>query len=150
MKCDGIESKLISYMDGRAADAERREVELHLVACAACRARVQEFQSLWGALDAMPAVEPSPAFDARLRASMAAEPRRGWGWLAPVPRLAFAVTLLAVLSVWIGSRPDADVEMSDIPMFEQKASDLQALEDYDVLANFEPLSELPPAATNPM
>ena len=37
MNCQKFEPLLIAYADGRAADAERAEVDRHLLACAACR-----------------------------------------------------------------------------------------------------------------
>ena len=101
-----MENKLVEYLDGRAKPAERHAVEEHLTACAACRVRAEEFRALWDALDDLPVLSPSPAFDASLRARIAAEPvRRGfWDWL-PSPRLAFAVTALVVMSVWLSSMP---------------------------------------------
>ena len=159
MSCKHIENHLLSYMDGRANAAERRDVEAHLAACAACRARVEEYRRLWHALDEAPAIEPSLGFDARLRQRVAAEPRpRPWLWLMPSPRLAFAVALLALLSVWVSSRPPAVVDSQVAAQTEQDfrmIKDLRVLEDYDVLSNFDPLSDLPqspvapaPASTN--
>ncbi len=155
MNCERIEKRLIAYMDGRASAAERREVEAHLADCGPCRTRAQEFRLLWGVLDEMPQVETSPAFDARLRARIAAEPSRAslWGWLVPSPRLALAVSLLLVLSVWISSVPAPGPAVADVAKSEAEfkmIKDLPVLEDYDVLANFEALSELPsqPASEN--
>lgn len=147
MNCDKFEARLIAYMDGRAGEAERGEVELHLVACAECRARVEEFRRLWGVLDEAPAHEVSPAFDARLRARLAAEPRPGlFGWLLPQPRLALAMSLLFALGVWISAyqppAPQTDRAASDEEF--KMIKDLPVLEDLDVLANFEALSEVPP------
>src|ERR1700722_5683792 len=65
-KCEEVSKQLIAYLDRRANSADRHEVEEHLAACSACHARAAEFQKLWGALDALPAVEPSLGFDARL------------------------------------------------------------------------------------
>ncbi len=158
MNCERMENRLIAYLDGKASAADRREVEAHLAACGACRTRAEEFRALWSVLDEAPPAQPSPAFDARLRARVAAEPARAsvWAWLAPSPRLALAVTLLAVFSVWLSSLPPTTT-----PVQTQQAAapaeaefrmirDLPVLEDYDVLANFEPLTELPakPAALN--
>ena len=42
MKCEEVSKELIGYLDRRANSAERREVEEHLVACAACRTRAEE------------------------------------------------------------------------------------------------------------
>jgi anti-sigma factor RsiW len=150
MNCERMEKWLIAYLDERATAAERREVEAHLAVCIACRTRAEQFRALWGVLDEAPAVEVSPAFDARLRARIAAEPPRRtlWAWLAPLPRLAFAATLLLALSVWISSLPPNPAQNSPVaPSSEAEfkmIKDLPLLEDYDVLANFEALSDLPP------
>ena len=40
----------------------------HLAACPACQLRVNEFRAVSGLLDELPQIEPSPAFDARVRA----------------------------------------------------------------------------------
>ncbi len=148
MNCEQMENRLIAYLDGKANRTERREVEAHLAACAACRIRAEEFRLLWGVLDEAPMTEPSPAFNARLRARLAAEPcpRSFWSWLAPSPRLAFAVSMLLVGSVWISSLsqpPRQDSVMPNADAEFRMIKDLPVLEDYDVLANFEALSELP-------
>jgi anti-sigma factor RsiW len=147
MNCEQMETRLIAYLDGRGSDADRREVESHLAECGACRTRAEEFHLLWGVLEEVPVQEPSPAFDARLRARIAEEPTRPsvWAWLAPSPRLAFAVSLLLLLSVYVSSLPPAPVQ--DHPAAATEAEfrmirDLPVLENYDVLANFEALSEL--------
>jgi len=147
MNCERFETRLIAYMDGRATQAERGEVELHLVACSECRARVEEFRRLWGVLDETPAHEVSPAFDARLRARMAAEPRPSLlGWLLPQPRLALAMSLLVAMGVWISMIPPAQ-NPTEVARSEEEfrmIKDLQVLEDLDVLTNFEALSQVPP------
>jgi anti-sigma factor RsiW len=147
--CAGIENKLVAYLDGRAKPAERRAVQTHLAACADCRDRAEEFRMLWDALENVPALSPSPAFDASLRARIAVEParRRFWEWL-PSPRLAFAVTALVAVSVWLSSMPRVatappetvqETAAVDFAMIR----DLPVLEDYDVLSKFDALSELP-------
>jgi len=148
MNCEKFEARMIAYMDGRATAEERGEVELHLVACSECRARVEEFRRLWGVLDETPAHEVSPAFDARLRARIAAEPRPSLlGWLLPQPRLALAMSLLVAMGVWISMIPPAQ-HQNEVARSEEEfkmIKDLQVLEDLDVLTNFEALSEVPPA-----
>ncbi len=154
MSCEKMEARLIAYMDGKASEAERHEVDLHLIACAACRTRVEEFSRLWTVLEEAPLTQPSPSFDAALRRRLAAEPVRShwsglWSWI-PAPRLAFAVSLLLILSLWISSRPPApNGSPGEFAQHEEEfkmIKDLPVLEDYDVLANFEALSELPPKA----
>jgi anti-sigma factor RsiW len=148
-KCSEMENKLVEYLDGRAKPAERRAVEQHLTACADCRLRAEEFRNLWDALDDVPELSPSSAFDASLRARISAEPvRHGfWDWL-PSPRLAFAVTALVAMSVWLSSMP----RVANVPAVavQQTAEadfgmirDLPVLENYDVLSKFDALSELP-------
>ena len=160
-QCAALESKLVEYLDGRARPAERHAVEEHLSGCASCRLRAEEFRALWSALDDLPAISPSPAFDASLRARIAAEPaRRGfWDWL-PSPRLAFAVTALIAMSVWMSSVPRVITNPSVVGQAIQASKvtaesdfgmirDLPVLENYDVISKFDALSELPvsPAAS---
>jgi anti-sigma factor RsiW len=133
-----MESKILGYVDGRLKEGERLEMEKHLETCAVCRLRVNEFRSVNALLDELPMIEPSPAFDARVRARVAAEPvkQSWWAWFTPSPRVAFAASLLLLLSVWLGmySKPNqAQVAQEDIPV----------LENYDVLSNFDVLTELP-------
>lgn len=146
MSCERMEGKILGYLDGRLKASEVREVESHLEGCAACRVRVNEFRAVSGLLDELPMIEPSPAFDARVRARVAAEPvkRSWWAWLAPSPRVAFAASMLLLATVWIGSRSTENVTpnvANGTP--EQIESDLPVLENYDVLSNFEALTDLP-------
>ena len=161
-KCQSIENKLVAYLDNRALPAERRAVEEHLASCAGCRARAEEFRALWSALDDIPEVSPSPSFDALVRRRIAAEPapRSFWHWI-PSPRLAFAVSALVAMSVWLSTMPRPQTnshvagpanpaiqvtEESDFSMIR----DLPVLENYDVISKFDALSELPasPAASS--
>jgi len=150
-----MESILVEYLDERARPAERRAVEQHLTACASCRSRAEEFRAVWAALDDLPEISPSHAFDGSLRARIAAEPaRRGfWDWM-PAPRLVFAVTALVVLSVWLSSMPrpaatpSAAVQASHQSQVMGEADfgmirDLPVLENFDVVTKFDALSELP-------
>ena len=78
-KCEEV-SKPTDCVSGRRANsAERHEVEEHLAACALAERAPRSFRKLWGVLDEVPVVDPSFGFDARIRARMAAEPRRGNG-----------------------------------------------------------------------
>lgn len=144
MSCKEMETKLVSYTDGRATEAERATVESHLESCAGCRARVAEFRAVWSVLDDAPVPQPSPSFDARLRQRIAAEPRRTWsGGLVLSPRLALATVALALLSVWVasGPGPQPPLELGQ----GTDSQEMRDLEDYDVLADFDALSALPPA-----
>ena len=161
MNCEKIENKWIAYFDGKASASERREVEAHIQACGACAQRAAEYRALWGVLDELPPISPSASFDAAVRARVAAEvpARISWRWLVPSPRLAFALSCLLVLSAWFASRP---TQVEPLPVATTTAAttqasseadfrminDLPELENYDVLTNFDALSDLPatPAA----
>lgn len=152
MKCEEVSNKLVAYLDRRSHSAEREEVEAHLVECAACRSRAEEFRKLWNVLDEVPLVEPSLSFDAKVRQRIAAEPRSSWlTWLVPQPRLAFAMALLVALCIWMARRPQenlATVAPTEQQQFEM-IKDLGVLENYEVLTKFDALSELPPPAAKP-
>ena len=97
MSCEKMESRILSYIDGRLKESERPDVEKHLAACASCQLRVEEFRAVSGLLDELPVIEPSPAFDARVHALVAAEPvkQSWWAWLRVSPRVAFAASVAA-------------------------------------------------------
>lgn len=133
-----MESKILGYVDGRLKEGERLEVEKHLAACPACRLRVNEFRAVSRLLDELPVIEPSPAFDLRVYARVAAEPakRSWWAWFTPSPRVVFAASMLLLAMFWVGTRQNQQqpqIAQDDIPV----------LENYDVISNFEPLTELP-------
>src|SRR3982074_1312395 len=149
MSCSGMEKWMMPYVDGRLKIGEQREVEAHLAACPACRLRVSEFGAVSGLLDELPQIEPSAAFDARVRARVAAEPvkQSWWTVFAPSPRAALAASMLLLAGIWIGS-PSSDVSTTSGGANGSTAqaidpNDLPVLENYDILANFGALTELP-------
>jgi anti-sigma factor RsiW len=132
-----MENRILPYVDGRLKESERLEMEKHLAACAACQLRVNEFRAVTGLLDELPVIAPSEAFDLRVQARVVAEPAKHswWAWFTPSPRVAFAVSLLLLATVWIATQSPnpSQIALEDIPV----------LENYDVLSNFDPLTELP-------
>jgi anti-sigma factor RsiW len=150
MNCKAAEKILVAYLDGRTDPGRRREMEAHLAECQSCRGRARQFGELWGILDELPVLAPSLGFDAAVRARIAQEPHRAgpWGWLVvPSPRLAIGVTALLVFSIWLSSLPrvqrPSPGAFTGIEAEFRMIEDLPMLEDYDVLLNFEALSELP-------
>jgi len=143
-----MESRILAYMDGRLGEGESAEVQKHLDACAVCRVRATEFSSVNLLLDELPMIEPSPAFDVRVRARIAAEPVKAswWAWLRPSPRIAFACSSLLLAAMFVlyrgGETPVVNVNADD-PVTGM-INDLTVMEDHDTLSNFEPLKELPP------
>jgi anti-sigma factor RsiW len=145
MSCNRMENRILPYVDGRLKANEMREVETHLKSCPACLLRVNEFRAVTGLLDELPQIEPSGAFDARVRARVAAEPvkQAWWAAFAPSLRVVFAAAMLVVATVWVGSRPGDSVQVNDVTSQDALASDLPVLENFDVLSNFDALSDLP-------
>jgi anti-sigma factor RsiW len=147
MSCNRMESRILPYVDGRLKATEMKEMEAHLKTCAACEMRVNEFRALSGLLDELPQIEPSGAFDARVRARVAAEPvkQSWWSVFAPSPRVAFAASMLLLATVWFGSRPNETLTQpgNGVEQEAQVMSDLPVLENFDVLSNFDALSDLP-------
>ena len=154
MDCGHTEKKLVAYLDGKLPIAERRQFEAHLATCAVCREMAEGFRSVWEVLDELPALTPSPAFDSRVRARVAQEPRRAgfWSWIVPSPRMAFAATALLIASIWLSSfqpsrppvaRTPAAAAVQNTEAEFGMIKDLPVLEDYDVLTSFDALSELP-------
>lgn len=143
MSCRRMENKIVAYVDGRLKESERLEMEKHFSACGACQLRVNEFRAVTGLLDELPEIEPSAAFDVRVRARVAAEPvKQGWwAWFTPSPRVAFAASLLLLATVWIGSQtPEHALTAADEAQINQ---DLPVLENFDVLSDFGALTDLP-------
>ena len=144
MSCSKMEGKILGFVDWRLKEGERLEMEKHLSACGACQLRVNEFRAVAGFLDELPQIEPSAAFDVRVRARVAAEPvKQGWwAWFTPSPRVAFAASLLLLATVWIGSRPPdpRTLTAADEAQIDQ---DLPVLENFDVLSDFGALTDLP-------
>jgi anti-sigma factor RsiW len=145
MSCNRMENRILPYVDGRLKAGEMREVEAHLKTCAACLLRVNEFRAVTGLLDELPQIEPSGAFDARVRARVAAEPvkQNWWAVFAPSVRVVFAAAMLLVATVWIGSKPSDTLNGSNPATEEAVVGDLPVLENFDVLSNFDALSDLP-------
>jgi anti-sigma factor RsiW len=143
MSCTRMENKILPYVDGRLKESERLEMEKHLAGCSACQLRVNEFRMVSEFLEELPEIEPSTAFDVRVRARVAAEPKKQgwWAWFTPSPRVAFAASMLLLATVWLGTRPyESPLTAEDEA---QINANLPVLENYDVLSEFGALSELP-------
>ena len=146
MSCNRMEGQILPYVDGRLKAGEMKEMEAHLKTCAACELRVNEFRAVTGLLDELPQIEPSGAFDMRVRARVAAEPvkQSWWSVFAPSPRVALAASMLLLATVWIGSKPSDTLNGPNSVTDEaQVVGDLPVLENYDVLSNFDAISDLP-------
>src|SRR5258706_14710602 len=99
-----MESRILAYVGGRLKVRGRLEVEKHLAECAACCLRVSEFSPVSKLLDELPLIEPSPEFDLRVHARLAAEPQpkaSWWYWMRGSPRIAFTASMLLLMALWL-------------------------------------------------
>lgn len=112
MKCCERE-QLFAYCQRLLVADEEEKVRAHAAECAACRAVVGEYEKLDTLLDDWQPAEPSPWFDARVRAAIAADSSRaesarpffGLAWVRwLVPALGLALVLVAALVVWRSHR----------------------------------------------
>ncbi len=166
--------RLFAYASKMLEARDEVEVRAHLAECAACREVVEGYRRLDRVLDLWQPTDPSPWFDARVRAAVAAAEERalslwsrllaglGWSrWLAP----AMVAMMVVVSAVIVERRPDllshsgvqmagankaSGANMSSWVGTPGKGEEATAAEgyvstvdDYDMLANFDLLSELP-------
>jgi anti-sigma factor RsiW len=104
MKCIERE-KLFQLVNKMLEPHEEDEVRTHLAACVACARVAEEYRRLDAALDDWTAAEPSPWFDARVRARVASGeanvPWFGFGKVRAVTAVvAAAVVILAAVVVF--------------------------------------------------
>lgn len=162
--------KIFALAQHLCSGREEQEVGAHVETCESCRSVFQNYQRLDSVLDEWaPAAEPSPWFDARLRSAVAAQAARPapsfWGlswsrWMA-APALAsllLAAGLVVLRNGRIANPPrpgsktalvavkpvlvpvtQAQVANQELKMYQN----LPVLEDYDMLAGFDVISELP-------
>jgi Putative zinc-finger len=179
MKCQSRE-KLFLFAQQMMDPEETDRVRRHVAGCAECARAVEEFGKLDSALDDWAVAEPSPWFDAKVRARVAATGQKksgffGFGRLrALAVGVAVIVLILAAVVVFNhqkvaennqplsslerpvtithGQRVPqlTDAQRRPLPPEEQLKMDenLSVLEDYEVVANFDALSELPQANKN--
>jgi anti-sigma factor RsiW len=152
MNCEKMESLLLAVVDGRATSEEQERVAAHAAACPSCAQRMEEMSAIWAGLDSLPSVEPSPWFDARLRARMS-EPLPKTPWFVRLPSGArwAAVAALVAVALWVSLRPAMRRPAPAVTAPTQQdfavIKNLPELENYDVISNFEALSALPGAQT---
>jgi hypothetical protein len=176
MKNNCVErEKIFALAQHMLSEGEQQEVSAHVETCEGCRGLLQNYRRLDSVLDEWsPAAEPSPWFDARLRAAVEAQAERRMGffgrlswkpWMA-TPALAsllLVVSLAVIRSGWMSHHsqpsttsatvqsPPRAAKPEIVPVSEAQAANqelkmyqnLPVLEDYDMLANFDVISELP-------
>jgi anti-sigma factor RsiW len=152
VNCGKFETLWIPYLDGKLTGEEAARMDAHLAECPECALRREGLSAVSQALDVWQAPEPSPWFDAKLRARIAAEekPRRA-SWaarLSPAFSMMMAAMLvLGALMVWHTDRHEVTVSrelVSDMRIMNDAALEdlLHAMDEMELLYDFEPLSEM--------
>lgn len=152
------EEEFIPYLDGRLSQAERQRLDHHLAVCTDCLAQFDELRAVMGVLEEWEGLQPSPGFDAALRARLAKEARRPEPWytLRPVyaAALAVAVAVAIGLVLWqpapvtapptpVAQTPHVGVE-APTPAGGDELAVLEnpvLLENYELLEEFDVLFE---------
>ena len=124
---------LTALVDGALTPADRAAVEAHLATCEACRAERDRIARTLALVGLVPAATPSPGFEARFYARLAAEraaPRHGLreriAWRFVAPALAAAAAAVSV-SVYVAGRHRADEAFL--------AEHLELFESYEAVAS---------------
>jgi Putative zinc-finger len=161
---------IFALSQGMLTSREERDVQAHLEACPSCRGVFENYRRLDAVLaEWSPAAEPSMWFDGRVRAAAAKRPARSLlalvgvgrgGWLA-APALAallVAASVVIVRNAGLQSPAPSSPPLATVAVAVQPAApapsqagaqeiklyqNLPVLEDYDMLANFDVISDLP-------
>ena len=109
MTCQELDDRLDDWVDDTLPDAQRREVEAHLAACADCREQERRLRELLTHAAALPR-SVSPPRDLWPGIAEQIERRRAWSWprfAAWQPALAVAATVVIALGAVLFGRPGA-------------------------------------------
>ena len=179
MKCNDRE-KLFLFVHQMLEPEEADVMRRHIAGCVDCARAADEYRKLDTALDDWGVAEPSPWFDAKVRARVAASEQKNSGFFGfgRVRVLAAGIAAMALILVAVVvfnhqkvaeiNQPPSSMQQpvataappqvpattealrQPLPAEEQLKMDenLRVLEDYEVIANFDALSELPQANNN--
>ncbi len=153
MNCEQVREHLLRLAGKETAPIPA--VEEHLHQCARCAAELAGLRQTMALLEEWAAPEPSPYFDARVRARLREEAERPAPWWAWVRKPALAAAMVLLLAVGIGlfqgggrlqpapgPQPAKTVQAVTAPPG-TAVGDLQALDkDADLYADFDMLDAL--------
>ena len=156
MKCKQVREEFFGLASGASASAA---LDDHVRHCADCAQKLAEFRQTMSLLDEWKAPEPSPYFDARLRARLREvdQPRTLGAWLrdaispftATGRRVALGIAMTLLLGVGVALfQPSRHTQSSNPPEIAvaktgTAVSDLQALDkNADLFENFDLLDDV--------
>jgi hypothetical protein len=114
--CESIDTLSMAYVDDELAAEERRELELHLTECAACRAHVDTERAdhvlIARALAAPPA---SDLLRAKIARSLDGEDKaRRWRWTQYMLPGSAIIAAAAAIAVFVGVKPATEHEVGTV------------------------------------
>jgi hypothetical protein len=156
MKCLERE-KLFAYAHRMLEGREESEVRTHLAECSTCRAVAAEFRQLDAVLDEWKPTQPSPWFDTRVRAAIAAaeekraaRPFFGLRWVQVlVPAVVVALVALGILLMRRSPQVPQPVAQMQSPQVSQPVPAVPPADQPKQLAQTQPLATTQPQATAP-
>jgi len=140
------EEQIHSYLDGLLEEPARRVAEAHLLACAECRRRADELQTLFAALDTLPDLPLSRDLTPVILAKLPSE--QGKIAFRPAPARARSLAaqwgLVTGFALWLGMQLAAILELPAVllPSIPLPALRLPALP-LDILPKQFPMLQIP-------
>lgn len=113
MSCREYDAQIGDYVDGAMDEAQRASFELHLGACASCRAAVADFTVIRAASLSLEPQVPPPHVWRKLSAAIEAEPKPFWGVGGPQWWRAFAP--IAAMAVLVASLSWTAAQLTSVP-----------------------------------
>jgi anti-sigma factor RsiW len=121
MDCKKVERLLLRFLDDRLEPGEKRLLQAHLSACAACRAKDREYRRILDLVRPQTVPEPLPYFKERVMAKLEAKaaPGPAFLWLRWAHRaVAFSLAVLILFGAGILLlRPQEPRELSQTERF---------------------------------
>lgn len=124
-----IQKLLSAYAGGDLEPPECRRIEMHLAACPACRAELDNLQTLLRVLRSTPEVEPPPWMTARIMAALKQQQAEKRSWLQRIffplhiklPIEVMALLVVCVIGYYLSRTVEGDLkqpatqQLRDIP-----------------------------------
>ncbi|MBK8250618.1 MAG: zf-HC2 domain-containing protein [Gemmatimonadetes bacterium] len=150
LSCEAFEAQLPTWLEGELDVSATADAELHLAACAACRAVVAELERLADAAAALPVLSPSrdlwAGIEARIAAPVVALPVRPARPRWQLGAVAAGLVAVTALSTWQVARRTAPVETRVVAA---SAAPLDTATPAAALTTPAPTPVITPVAANP-
>ena len=102
MECKKIESKLLSFIDGKLQIAEQTAIREHLGQCESCRAKFEFLQSTLQVIDSEKAIKVKPFLYTRIQPRIDTPVKIGRQWVLAPALIAMVLLVGIVMGTLIG------------------------------------------------